>query len=433
MSEKIVRGGLYVAFLRLIYILLELGAVILLARVLGASSYGVFAFMYALVKIATIPAQAGIPTLLTREIPKYIFHEAWGKIKGIIIRSTQMAFLASAAGGAIILYAVYFYLDKGIADPKIYFFAFLLVPVFAMSNVRGGAIRGLGRVALSQLPESIIRPGVFLLGVCLILFWPGLDVSINNTMIMLLAASIISAVMGGLMLVRYLPKKIKISDKEYEDRKWIASLLPLSILSGIQILNGQIGIVYLGIYSSNEDVGIYRVLFQVGQMVMFALTVITMTISPTISKLHTSGQRQDLEALIRKSSLATTVFSIFCCLAFILIGEWMLGAVFGAQFSAGYLAGVIICSGQVINALTGPAAALLNMSGKERKTIKALSFSLFSSVVLHAVLVPSCGIMGAAIAFSVSLFVLNFFLCVYAKKELSINPLPYTAIVRKHG
>lgn len=419
------KRGFGVAAFRALYVFFELMIVFVLARILSVEDFGVFTFIYAIVKISTIPAQAGLPTLLTREIPRSVALGGYGEVKGIISWSNKFALVSSCLIGVIAVSLIYFLDFFAYGTVALYFATAVLVPVFALSNVRGGAIRGLDKVVLSQVPESLIRPTVFLVITLLSYFYFKKELGASDAIMCFFIASSISAIVGSWMLYKELPQAVKKAPAVYYRKKWLLSIVPLSLLSGMQIVNGQIGIIYLGMASSFSDVGVYKVVFQVGQVVMFALTVVTLTVSPTISRLYAEKDNKQIQSLINKCCLITFSFSIIALLLFVVFGKVFLTYFFGEDYSAGYYAGIILCFSQVINSLTGPAAALLNMTGKDKFTIKALFCSLVVSLLGHFLLIDNYGVLGAALAFSLSMLVLNIMLYIYSWRVLKVKCLPW--------
>ena len=58
--------------IRIAYIVLEFASVVILARCLNASGFGIYAYAMAIMRVVAIPAQAGLPTLVVREVAGYL-------------------------------------------------------------------------------------------------------------------------------------------------------------------------------------------------------------------------------------------------------------------------------------------------------------------------------------------------------------------------
>ena len=100
---------------------------------------------------------------------------------------------------------------------------------------------------------------------------------------------------------------------------------------------------------------------------------------------------------------------------------------FGSDFARGAMALGILSAAQLVNAFTGPANSLLNMTGHENDQLKAMIAGVLINVTLNAVLIPRWDIAGAAIATGTSLVLWNTLLVILVRWRLGVDA---TAIVR---
>jgi O-antigen/teichoic acid export membrane protein len=73
-------------------------------------------------------------------------------------------------------------------------------------------------------------------------------------------------------------------------------------------------------------------------------------------------------------------------------------------------------------AITGPAAYLLLLTGNEGAYPRILAYGLLSRLVLIAILGPWLGLMGAAIAWSVSAAGMALALIIACRRRVGIDP-----------
>jgi O-antigen/teichoic acid export membrane protein len=112
------------------------------------------------------------------------------------------------------------------------------------------------------------------------------------------------------------------------------------------------------------------------------------------------------EALFRTVTkwLCYSALIIFACIAIFRIELLRL---FGKGFTAGATALLILAGGYLANAVTGPTGVLLTMAGKQKwelaNTISMVTFNF----LLNLVLIPTMGLIGAAIATAVSIATIN--------------------------
>jgi O-antigen/teichoic acid export membrane protein len=240
-------------------------------------------------------------------------------------------------------------------------------------------------------------------------------------------AAFVAFVVGAVLLLRALPNPVRAATPTYNTRVWLASALPLSFIAGMQIINNQTDIVMLGLFTTAEDVGVYRIAAHGAHLVAFTLGAINMVISPHIARLYKAGDHERLQHMLTWSARLILASALPVALAFTLFGEQILGFLFGSEFTGGYWALVILCAGQLINAAMGSVAFILNMTGHERDSAWGISAAAGVNVLLNLALIPSFGIEGAATATAASLAIWNIIL---ARRVFQRTGLVSTAIGR---
>jgi O-antigen/teichoic acid export membrane protein len=77
--------------------------------------------------------------------------------------------------------------------------------------------------------------------------------------------------------------------------------------------------------------------------------------------------------------------------------------IFGQGFSDGAVVLAVLAGGQIINSFTGPLGVMIDMSGRSKFTLLNSVFHLSLQTGLCLVLIPRYGVLGAAIAKTVSI------------------------------
>ena len=101
---------------------------------------------------------------------------------------------------------------------------------------------------------------------------------------------------------------------------------------------------------------------------------------------------------------------------FVFAGGEIAAWVFGEEFSRSHTPLAILSLAQLANATFGSVGILLNMTGHERDTARALWQTTAANVILNLLLVPSYGMEGAAIATALSLIMWNVLLLRLARR-----------------
>jgi O-antigen/teichoic acid export membrane protein len=99
-------------------------------------------------------------------------------------------------------------------------------------------------------------------------------------------------------------------------------------------------------------------------------------------------------------------------------------AVYGNQFREGGVILAVMTIGAFLNIACGSVNILLIMSGNEKDVRTTLLVSVFIMFILLLLLVPSYGLLGGAITYSVTVSIRNLAATWYVKKRLGFMPLP---------
>jgi len=418
--------------LKITYAGLTFVATMLLVRLLGAAGYGVYAYIFALITVLSIPSQFGLPPLVLRETAKGMAREDAALVRGMWIWAGRFVGftalgLALLAGLAIWFWHVRF---SG-AYLSTFSWALLLVPLVALGNLRGAALRGLHRVIQGQLPENLVKPGmlVVLLGGALL---AGLSLSPAQAMTLQVATAAVAFGVGAGLLLRATPAQVRRTYPRFEGRLWLQSVLPLAFIGGMQLINKNASIVILGFFLPPEQIGIYRVAIQISVLASFGLQAINMVVAPRFASLYARGETGRLQHLVTSSARAILAFNLLVTAGSALLGRWVLGVFFGPEFVAAYVPLMILLIGQFVNSASGSVGFLLNMTGHERETARGIFVSAVLNVLLNVLLVPFWGTIGAAVATAAAMVVWNVLLWWAVRKRLGINSLAFN-VDRRRG
>ena len=108
-------------------------------------------------------------------------------------------------------------------------------------------------------------------------------------------------------------------------------------------------------------------------------------------------------------------------LAFGLLGKPILG-LFGDAFIAGYGALLVLTAAQLMQALVGPVSSLLGISGHQDHCLYVFGITLVIAIVLNMLLLPSYGIMGAAVVVVLSVAFWTIWLYRLVRRFLDVDP-----------
>ncbi|WP_185827581.1 flippase [Halomonas nitroreducens] len=426
LKAQLFRGGAGSAVVKVGHTFLAFIVATLLARSLGAGAYGTYSFAYALVSLMAIPAQLGIPQLVMRETAKAHACGQWELLRGLWRWSTLAVWITSGVITLVALLGLYLWEgDLNELTRQTLLASFALIPLVALGNLRGAALRGLRRVVLGQLPELVFRPLLFV--ILILVAWAVGDILTSVTaMILHASAALIAFIAGAWILKKVKPGEIaRASSACYHSLAWLYAAVPLGMVVGLQMLNSQTDVVMLGFLSTSEDVGVYKVAASVSVLVSFGLQVVNMAVSPHVARLHAQGAMDRLQNVVSKSSRFSVLLAAPVFLFFAVFGEWFLGFVFGAEYSHGYHALLVLVVGQLVNALFGSVGVLLNMTGHQVDSMRAMVMATLINIIMNALLIPLYGTVGAGLATALTICFWNVYMWRVARAKLGIQTFAF--------
>lgn len=420
LRNELLRGGFGSVAVKVGHTVLALFVAVLLARSLGPAGYGTYSFIFAVLMVGGVPILGGLPPLAVRETARA---NAYGRpelVKGMVRWSNAVILLyfLGLLGVSVLLFRI-IPDDWNSARVETLLAGSVLLPILAVTRVRGAMVRGLRHVTMGQISENIIRPACFasfLVVGLLLVSEDGLTPA--GAMGFHVVAACVGVLAATSMLNRLSTPAVL---PHYRSWEWACALGPLALTGGFQVMNKYLDILILGMLGSDDSVGVYRVVIQLGVLVIFGLQAINQVLQPHFSRLHMGNDTRRLQRLVTVSTRLMLFSAFFPFILFVFFGQHVLDLVFGDAYVSGASALAIIAVGQLVNAAIGPVGMLLNMTGNERDTMWGLGFAAITNIFLNFILIPLYGIEGAATASTVTVVLWNFLLRIMVKRRLGIE------------
>lgn len=417
---RVFRSGTHLILIRLSGVAFTLFTTILIARQLGVESYGRYSFIFAIVTLASIPTQMGMPDLVVRETVKAVTKLDLGRFRALLHWGhLYIATSSTVMIGAILGWSV---LTEQPDLPALVV-ACLLIPLIALGNLRGAALRGLGHDVLGQLPEYIIRPMLFFASAAfLATFTAGME--LYWVFVAQSLASLVAFLTGFAILKNVGPKTPKSQVPKAEKSKWRSALISFASISGLTVVNSSAAVVMLGIWSTDVQVGQYRLAAMVGALFTVGLQTMTTFSMSHMSRYVQLNDKAKLTHVVQRSSQFSFALAVTGFLIALFVGPAGLEWIFGAGFAASFPILLLLAGGHLTNAFFGPVASLLTMSGSERTVVKLSALGAGSNILLNLILIPTHGAIGAAVATAVSIIGVRLALFLIAQRKLAVSSWP---------
>ena len=372
---------------------------VLLARMLGAEGYGAYALAMAVIAIAGMLTEFGLPILLMREVSVARERKLWGELRGAL-RWTDRVVLGSSAAMILLWFAVsaLFDLHQSSGFTATMTVGIFLIPVVAIAKLRAATLLALGHTGSSQFSVLIVRPGLFALLLAL-LGWLARDqMGPALAMACQLAAAATAMAMAMLLWRRWKPVEIIGVPPVTRARDWAAAAFPMAMTEGMRAVQGQLAIIVLGILATSSAVGIFRVADATLAICMLPVSLFNVIVGPLIARLKAADDKAELQKVVAGTAFATTLGYALISLPFVVKGGWALSFAFGPDFAASQGPLMILIAGNLLFTMMGPVVSYANMTGREALVSRWCVVSVLTALGAGCALIPLYGAYGAAMA-----------------------------------
>ena len=398
----------------------------LLAAWMGAESFGLYSYAWAWVAVISTIAGLGFGSTSVRFLASYRIEQSSARIRGLMSFGRVMTLSAGtvAAAGSIVLASV---LAKDSPYLNSLRLALLAVPALAFLQLEAAYARAFSWMTLSTLAEQIGRPVLLIiLGAALYEF--GGRPTAEAYVVACLVAYVLATVVQHSVVDRRLRGVMGTGPEDREPALWMRVSAALLLISGAQMIRINTDLLLVGTLLEPAKLGIYTAAVRTATLVSFALGIGSVVAQPQLSALHARRNRAELERFLAATTRWIFVASLFAGIAVVVFGARTL-EFFGPDFTSGYISLLILTTGHVLVAVLGPLTSFLMMTGRQDSAAVVHVSSAVANVLLNLVLIPRFGIVGAAVASSLNLIIMQLALWVLARRFLGamVESLPERA------
>lgn len=376
----------------------------LIALVLGRRDVGRYGECFALLSLLGLLSLCGFRSALTRFIAMHLVDDDSPRLRGTVRLGMGLSIASSALLGLLLVVAAHpiagvFHDDGLVTGIRL---TGLTLPAATISDAALAATQGWRTqrpfTYIGRIYEPVVRLG--LTAFALAMGW-GLDGAFW--------ALVIGAWSAALLALRALQVRMR-NVPRVRPIYPLRDIFSFSMLSWVSAMAAT-GLIWadtllLGIMTTAQQVGVYNVSTRLVTLAVFVMAPINASFAPHIAHLHHLGEREEVSRTYGAATSWIVRLSVPAFVALLVFPKDLLH-LFGSGFVAGATCTVVLACGQLVNAATGPCGSLLNMSGRVFVNMADTVASLVLNIALNLWLIPQHGIVGAAIAWSVSLATVN--------------------------
>ena len=393
---------------------------VVLARTMGAASYGNFAYAVTWLNILVLFGKLGLDTASLRFIAEYNGTEKWGLMKGFVQRSSQISLAASVVVALTTAAVIWTVRDKiEIELATALWVACLILPLQSLLVVRSASLRGLKKVVKAQSAQRIVRPAILIMAVAAVYLVPRGALNATTAMAMNLAAFAGALLFVAFFLKKELPQNVRQVKSEYKTGMWFRVALPMLLLSFMAQGQSNIDIIFIGFVLDPQSVGIYSISKKIVGIMIFGLQAIGFIAAPLIAEYYHKNQIL-LQRILQISVVCATLYVILVFIIFVVSFDYLV-LLIGNEYSKSFLPFLILAVGQIVNSSIGLVGLLLTMTAYQKHAAFIMALAFISNLLLLLIMVPKFGIAGAAFSMSVSTVLWNLLMYVYVKRYMYIE------------
>jgi len=416
--SEILTGSIWALGARVIATLFGLIASIIIARCYGAEIMGIVAVLNSFLMLSSIVTVLGTNTSLLRLIPEHIVkYSPTSAFK--VYRKTQLMVIAvSLIIGALFCFGADLIAEKVFSKPHLSSY-FVLASVFivfkSLQLLNTEAVRGLRLIKIFALMQMLPHGFNLLILIFLGLLWPIRDVPIYA----LLGGFALTGLLGWFIMEHTFKQKVAPMDIVHimPSLKILSISLPMFMTASMNFIIGETGVIMLGIFRPEAEVGYYAIAVKLATLTAFILNAVNSMAAPKFSELYHSDKIDELFYVAKKSAKLIFWITTPILLSLVILGKPILHIAFGREFTVAYPAMFLLALGQFVNSISGATGLFMNMTGNQIVFRNIIFVAAVINIVLNLLLTARYGIYGAATAGMVSLVAWNITTLGYMKMK----------------
>jgi O-antigen/teichoic acid export membrane protein len=398
MAQGLFSGLSVSAYNRLAQIAMHAAA----ARTLGSvKEYGVFALCVGSIHLVALLAALGWHPIITRLVAQYDVQQDWGRLQGAMWRAFQITVSIS-----VVIAVVALLVAPWLTIPDVYrqclIISSICLPMKTIKRLRFCELLGFHRTNIAMFLEDGAVPTIVIL--------LAMTMRPHNAAEVVLWYTLSSALLAGVMswvLHRAISRPAVETAPRFKTQTWFRFALPAVLGQSGAIVMQRSDILMIAPMLGASAVGIYSSAARISVALACIPLAISAIMRPRFATAYYANDLPNVRKLFYFSLAISTCLAIPIALLLILFPEQITSMIFGAEYKPAATFLLVLVIGQTVNAITGPVAALLMMTGREKIAGVTFGVAALLNIVGNLIAIPRWGIMGAAVSTALALIIRN--------------------------
>jgi O-antigen/teichoic acid export membrane protein len=403
--------------------------ILLFPRFLTADQYGLTRLFLSIVTVAAQFCHLGMKKIIIRFFP--YFDQMEGSRYNLLFLSFAIpmtGFLAFV--GIYFLFEqqfIYYFKDDSALFKDYYFYLLPLLFSVLFFEVLNSYVRALkDAITGSFINEVVLRLGLMAL---LIIYYYNL---ISFTQFVLFF--VLTYAMQPIALVVYLYYKGELSfslsflSQNKRFKKLVSVYGMYSLLGSIStVIIGNIDILMLSSMADLSSTAVYFIAFAVGSVIVVPQRSILKIATPILADLLKNREMQQIDSLYKRTSITQIIGG-----SLIFVGIWAnmhnLMDLLPSEYHGAQWVIIVIGLARLFDMSTGINGVIISNSKYYRFDLYVNLLLVALTITTNYLLIPIYGILGAALATALTVFIYNFIKFVYVWIKFSMQPFQWNAL-----
>lgn len=393
-------------------------------RLLGPAEYGRFSLVVTLTTMIIILIGNGIPTAMSKYLSE-IFESAPERILGIKRKAIKLQMLLMLAVTAIFFFAaplIAWALSDATLTP-LFQLSSLIIPAFAAASFYFYYFTGLHFFRLQAILKTL-RALARVLFIVSFAYFFGIKGAISGYIAAPLLIFLIAFCADIFITHRYFPatKKSDAVPLSFSGKTLLAYAGPLTLFLIFYELILTIDLYFVkSLLREDALTGIYNAAITVGRIPYYLFYALTIILLPAISKTNAERNTEETESLVNASFRLMMLLLFPLITLLIAYAPQVLHLFYGAAYGAAEQPMSIFALGVGFLTVFYVLSFALNGTGLVKIPMYLAFFGFLGMILFNFLLIPTWALSGAALATTITSFLLMLGILFYTKRHFNVH------------
>lgn len=373
-----------------------------LARHLSLEEFGSFSLGLAFTGLLSLVALLGLHQATARTLAEQTEPGARRRLIRWVLGITALAALVSSTTVYLLAGSIAAAFDPADAGELTVVFQMFSVTIGLMllNTFIASVFQGFEDTVPNAWINQSVQPAAFLVFILIFFYF---HLGLTSALVAWVLSNAITFLALVTYALRQLPRHLPPGEPSAGFPKGLAVLtVSLWGVTTLSFVTAYVDTLILGALRPEEQVGIYSAVMTLGRLILIASGAVAYIFLPVAARLKGEGDFATIRSTFPTAARWILILTLPMFFVFAFLPVDTTTAIFGPSFAPGSLALVIITIAALISVALGPVNATLAGMAMTRPLLIAVTISSVANLVLSLALIPTYGLLGAAIAWSVA-------------------------------